>query len=83
LQLIGWTPLVETDHIMKAERAMARIVGKLEGKQRGGSVKDCIALKYENHHDPWLVDPHNNNCNFQNMLHMHENMKERFLVSAH
>ncbi|CAM6037922.1 unnamed protein product [Sphagnum compactum] len=58
---------------------MARIVGKLEGKQPGGSVKDRIALKYESHRDPWLIDPHNNNCNFQNMLHMHENMKERFL----
>jgi cysteine synthase len=28
---------------------MARIVGKLEGKQPGGSVKDRIALKYEVH----------------------------------
>jgi hypothetical protein len=32
----------------------------VEGKQPGGSVKDRIALKYENHHDPWLIDPHNN-----------------------
>jgi cysteine synthase A len=49
LQLIGWTPLVEIKHITKAEGAMARIVGKLEGKQPGGSVKDRIALKYEFH----------------------------------
>ncbi|KAH9538209.1 hypothetical protein CY35_16G094900 [Sphagnum magellanicum] len=43
-ELIGWTPLVEIKHITKAEGAMARIVGKLEGKQPGGSVKDRIAL---------------------------------------
>jgi cysteine synthase A len=43
-ELIGWTPLVEIKHITKAEGALARIVGKLEGKQPGGSVKDRIAL---------------------------------------
>ncbi len=40
---------MEIKHITKAEGAMARIVGKLEGKQPGGSVKDHIALKYEFH----------------------------------
>jgi len=40
---------VEIKHITKAEGALARIVGKLEGKQPGGSVKDRVALKYENH----------------------------------
>ncbi|KAH8938616.1 hypothetical protein BDL97_16G093200 [Sphagnum fallax] len=43
-ELIGWTPLVEIKHITKAEGALARIVGKLEGKQPGGSVKDRVAL---------------------------------------
>ncbi len=40
---------MEIKHITKAEGAMARIVGKLEGKQPGGSVKDRIALKYVFH----------------------------------
>jgi hypothetical protein len=49
----------------KSHHASRRSYGKdsgeaVEGKQPGGSVKDRIALKYENHHDPWLIDPHNN-----------------------
>lgn len=43
-ELIGWTPLVEINHITKKEGAVARIVAKVEGLNPGGSVKDRIAL---------------------------------------
>ncbi|CAM6088947.1 unnamed protein product [Calypogeia fissa] len=44
VDLIGWTPLVEINHITQKEGAYARIVAKVEGLNPGGSVKDRIAL---------------------------------------
>ncbi|MCD8199845.1 MAG: cysteine synthase A [Coriobacteriaceae bacterium] len=42
-QLIGHTPLLELSHIEQDEGLQARIVGKLEGFNPAGSVKDRIA----------------------------------------
>ena len=43
-QLIGKTPLLELKHFAKSNGAKARILGKLEGMNPGGSAKDRIAL---------------------------------------
>lgn len=42
-QMIGATPLLELAHIEKEEKLAARILGKLECFNPGGSVKDRIA----------------------------------------
>lgn len=42
-QLIGGTPLLELTHIEKEEGLQARILGKLEYLNPGGSVKDRVA----------------------------------------
>ena len=42
-QLIGGTPLLELTHIEQDEKLEARILGKLEGFNPAGSVKDRIA----------------------------------------
>ena len=43
-QLIGRTPLLELNHIAKQYGAKARLLGKLEGMNPGGSAKDRVAL---------------------------------------
>jgi len=42
-QLIGKTPLLELKHFADANGAKARILGKLEGMNPGGSAKDRVA----------------------------------------
>ena len=42
-QLIGGTPLLELTHIEQDEKLEARILGKLEGFNPAGSVKDRVA----------------------------------------
>ena len=42
-QLIGNTPLLELSNFAKAHGAKARILGKLEGMNPGGSAKDRVA----------------------------------------
>ena len=42
-QLIGKTPLLELKHFAKSNGAKARILGKLEGMNPGGSAKDRVA----------------------------------------
>ncbi|HPJ01880.1 MAG TPA: pyridoxal-phosphate dependent enzyme, partial [Candidatus Limiplasma sp.] len=42
--LIGNTPLVRLNNIIKAHELKANLVAKVEGKNPGGSVKDRIAL---------------------------------------
>lgn len=44
LELTGRTPLVELHRIEELERSQARILGKLEYFNPGGSVKDRIAV---------------------------------------
>ena len=44
LELTGRTPLVELHRIEKLEGSQARILGKLEYFNPGGSVKDRIAV---------------------------------------
>lgn len=43
-QLIGRTPLVELTHIEAQYKLHARLLGKLESRNPGGSVKDRVAL---------------------------------------
>ena len=43
-QLIGRTPLLELNNIAKQYGAKARLLGKLEGMNPGGSAKDRVAL---------------------------------------
>lgn len=44
LELTGRTPLVELHRIEELEESQARILGKLEDFNPGGSVKDRIAV---------------------------------------
>ena len=43
-QLIGNTPLLALNHIMEKQQLCARLLGKLEGWNPAGSVKDRVAL---------------------------------------
>uniref|UniRef100_A0A0D3GCV8 Tryptophan synthase beta chain-like PALP domain-containing protein n=1 Tax=Oryza barthii TaxID=65489 RepID=A0A0D3GCV8_9ORYZ len=45
-QLVGWTPLIELNRIVRKDGVNARIVGKLESYQPLCSVKDRSALRY-------------------------------------
>lgn len=44
LSLIGNTPLMEVQNIIKEEKLKARLIVKIESRNPGGSVKDRIAL---------------------------------------
>ena len=43
-QLVGHTPLLELGNLMQSENLSARLLGKLEGTNPAGSVKDRVAL---------------------------------------
>ena len=43
-QLVGKTPLMELGRIMESQQLNARLLGKLEGMNPAGSVKDRVAL---------------------------------------
>ena len=47
-QLVGRTPLMELGRIMQAQNLNARLLGKLEGMNPAGSVKDRVALSMIN-----------------------------------
>lgn len=47
-EMIGGTPLLELNHIMKNDGLHARVLAKLEGMNPAGSVKDRVAL--------WMLD---------------------------
>lgn len=47
-EMIGGTPLLELNHIMKNDELHARVLAKLEGMNPAGSVKDRVAL--------WMLD---------------------------
>ena len=44
LSLIGNTPLMEVQNIIKEEKLKARLIVKIESRNPGGSVKDRVAL---------------------------------------
>lgn len=44
LSLVGYTPLLEVQHIAQVEGLKARLIVKLESFNPGGSVKDRVAL---------------------------------------
>ena len=47
-QLVGHTPLMELGHLMESQQLKARLLGKLEGMNPAGSVKDRVALSMIN-----------------------------------
>ncbi|XP_052160572.1 cysteine synthase-like isoform X2 [Oryza glaberrima] len=57
-QLVGWTPLIELNRIVRKDGVNARIVGKLESYQPLCSVKDRSALRMiEDAEEKGLISP--------------------------